>query len=528
MKNCTETFQELFCLNQELGISLDVSRMALNASDIKGFEKMFSKAHAELERLEAGAISNADEGRMVGHYWLRSPSLSPDQGISKMVHGSWQDVQAFAARMASGDQPRDIILVGIGGSALGPQFVHQALRAPHSKIRFHFIDNTDPDGMARELSAVDDFASAICIIVSKSGSTKETRNGMLATKFAFEKNGENFAKHAVAITEPGSELDSLALRDGWLATFPLWSWVGGRTSELSPVGLLPAALAGYDITAMIAGAASMDDWTREKDIFRNPAALLAAAWYQAGGGKGDKNMVVIPYKDRLELFSRYLQQLIMESLGKRLDRNGKEVFQGITVFGNKGSTDQHAYIQQLRDGRNDFFVTFIEVLADTKGALSGPIASELAALEVESGITAGDYLFGFFMGTREALSDSGRESITITVPAINEGVIGALIALFERAVGYYASFINVNAYHQPGVEAGKKAAAEILRAQHSILDLLSKVNQPKSILAISQEVACRPDIVFKIIQRLESVGRVKCASRSTLFESKYCLQDLKQ
>lgn len=156
-------------------------------------------------------------------------------------------------------------------------------------------------------------------------------------------------------------------------------------------------------------------------------------------------MVVLPYKDALVLFSKYLQQLIMESLGKRLDLDGNEVFQGISVYGNKGSTDQHAYVQQLRDGVNNFFATFIEVRECSADAV-----------EVEAGATCGDFLQGFLRGTRQALAESGRSSITISIPEVNAKTLGMLIALFERAVSFYASLVNINAYHQPGVEAGKK------------------------------------------------------------------------
>jgi glucose-6-phosphate isomerase len=141
-------------------------------------------------------------------------------------------------------------------------------------------------------------------------------------------------------------------------------WVGGRTSELSAVGLLPAALQNISIRSILGGAKEMDAATRIPDLRRNPAALIALAWYYAGNGKGEKDMVVLPYKDSLLLFSRYLQQLVMESLGKEKDLDGNLVYQGIAVYGNKGSTDQHAYVQQLREGLSSFFVTFIEVLKD--------------------------------------------------------------------------------------------------------------------------------------------------------------------
>jgi glucose-6-phosphate isomerase len=173
-------------------------------------------------------------------------------------------------------------------------------------------------------------------------------------------------------------------------------------------------------------------------------------------------MVVIPYKDRLELLSKYLQQLIMESLGKEKDLAGRVVNQGITVLGNKGSTDQHSYIQQLRDGLNDFFLTFVEVLLDQHGK----------PLTVEDQFTSGDYLSGFLLGTRHAMQENGRETLTITVKEVNPATVGILIALYERAVGLYAALVGINAYHQPGVESGKKAATRVLKIQQQVVQVL--------------------------------------------------------
>ncbi len=187
-------------------------------------------------------------------------------------------------------------------------------------------------------------------------------------------------------------------------------------------------------------------------------------WFYATDGKGKKDMVILPYKDRLQLFSKYLQQLIMESLGKERDLSGAVVNQGISVYGNKGTTDQHAYVQQLRDGVNNFFVTFIEVLKDRDGK----------SVFVEPSVTSGDYLSSFLLGTRAALFENGRESISITVNALTAGTVGALIALYERAVGFYATLVNINAYHQPGVEAGKKMASAVIELQKKILVYLQK------------------------------------------------------
>ena len=272
----------------------------------------------------------------------------------------------------------------------------------------------------------------------------------------------------------------------------MWDWVGGRTSVMSAVGLVPMALQGLDVAAFLAGASAMDEKTRTDDIRRNAAMLLALMWFHSGDGHGLKDMVILPYKDRLLLFSRYLQQLVMESLGKELDLDGNVVNQGIAVYGNKGSTDQHAYVQQLRDGINNFFVTFIEV---RKAAASAPI-------EVEEGVTSGDYLQGFLRGTRSALHENGRESITLSIPEFNAFQLGALIALYERAVGFYASLVNVNAYHQPGVEAGKKAAAEVIALQKKIAAHLRVFGKPQTSEQVALAVDADPEETFHALRHL--------------------------
>ena len=440
----------------EMGVSLDFSKLPLTESFLSEMEPLVQRAYKEMAELEGGAIANPDENRMVGHYWLRQSALAPSAELKAKIDEPLQELKAFAAAVRSGEvltpageRFTTCLVVGIGGSALGPELVADAL--PAEGLAMRFLDNTDPDGMYRVLEALP-LAQTLVVVISTSGGTPETRNGMVCTQDFFAKHGLSFAKQAVAVTGVGSKLDQVAVAEGWIKRFPMEDWVGGRTSEMSVVGLVPAALQGVDIDALLQGAAEMDAHTRVADTAANAAMKLALAWYAAGQGRGAKDMVVLPYKDSLVLFSKYLQQLIMESLGKELDLDGKLVNQGISVYGNKGSTDQHAYVQQLRDGINNFFVTFIEVrqsAADT--------------VEVEPGFTAGDYLQGFLRGTRKALAESGRQSITISIPLVNAYTLGALIALFERTVGFYASLIHINAYHQPGVQAGKLAANAFLK-----------------------------------------------------------------
>jgi glucose-6-phosphate isomerase len=340
---------------------------------------------------------------------------------------------------------------------------------------------------------------------------------MLEAAAAFKAAGLDYTKQFVAVTGAGSKLDQTAEKEGWIARFPMWDWIGGRTSELCVVGLLPAALQGIKIDQMLAGAAAMDEATRIPSLNENPAALLAASWYWATDGRGSRDMVVLPYKDRLLLFSRYLQQLIMESLGKEFDLQGRVVNQGISVYGNKGSTDQHAYVQQLREGVNNFFVTFIEVLRDR----SGP------SLEVDAGgLTSGDYLQGFLLGTRDALSEKGRNSVTLTIPEVSPRTLGMLIALYERVVGLYASLIGINAYNQPGVEAGKKAAGSIIALKLKLAEALrlapgtaftvdTLVNQ----LGLPEQA----ELAFKVLEHLAAnpETKIKKGPKSPWWNSTY-------
>jgi len=500
-----ERYRTYLCRCESTGLSLDVSRMRFPDDFFDRMAGPMARALEAMASLEAGAIANPDENRMVGHYWLRAPERAPTPEIRTAIEQTIRDVKAFAKDIhdgrispAGGPVFRNVLLVGIGGSALGPQFVGDALGRPgRDAMRVFFCDNTDPDGIDRILlgGLANELDVTLTVVVSKSGTTPETRNGMLEVMHAYAGHDLCFADHVVAVTQAGSELDRLAETGRWLRRFPMWDWVGGRTSQMSAVGLLPAALQGIDVDALLEGARAMDECTRQADVRRNPAALMALMWYHACAGSGQKDLVILPYKDRLALLSRYLQQLIMESLGKEKDLDGRPVHQGLTVYGNKGSTDQHAYIQQLREGVHNFFVTFIRVLMDREGA----------SVRVEPHTTAGDYLFGFLEGTREALFESGRESMTLTVEAVTPRTVGALIALYERTVGLYASLVNINAYHQPGVEAGKKAARHILDVQLKIIKHLGERRRQAQTAAEVAGAIGLPDeveTVFKILEHL--------------------------
>ncbi len=521
-----ERFKKYYFEFPSIGLAVDISRIHFADDYLEQMKGPMDKAFKAMAELERGAIANPDEKRMVGHYWLRDSKLAPTPEIAKEIDQTLAAVKSFAREVHEGKIQgargafKNVLVIGIGGSALGPQFVSKALGHPITdKMDVFFFDNTDPDGMDQVLAQIiNELGETLCVVISKSGGTKETRNGMLEAKAAYEKAGLDFGKHAVAITGANSELDKYAAAGNWIRRFPMWDWVGGRTSEMSAVGLLPAALQGIDIEAMLRGGKAADIESRKDNVTDNPSALLSLVWLKCCNAKGEKDMVVIPYRDRLELFSKYLQQLIMESIGKEKDVNGKVVNQGIAVYGNKGSTDQHAYVQQLREGVNNFFVTFIEVLKDREGK----------SLEVEPRVTSGDYLSGFFLGTREALFENDRQSLTLTIQEVSPYSVGVLIALFERAVGYYASLVNINAYHQPGVEAGKKAAGAVIQLQLKVLDYLeSKKGHALTSAQIASGIGAHDgfETVFKICEHLSANPSrgIKKTTGKTPFESTYQL-----
>jgi glucose-6-phosphate isomerase len=502
-----QRYQDWLYYHEGLEFYLDVSRMRFDDAFVEAMQPKFEKAFKDMDALEKGAIANPDENRMVGHYWLRDPGLAPTPELQQEIVNTLEQIEAFTEKVHTGgihppgtSKFTDVISIGIGGSALGPEFVSEAIAPLSPPLTIHFIDNTDPDGIDRVLTKLQDkLASTLVLVISKSGGTPETRNGMIEVKKAYESVNIDFAPHAVAITGKDSNLDKLAQSEGWLARFPMYDWVGGRTSEMSTVGLVPAALQGINIREILVGAKEMDAATRIPQIKENPAAMLALSWYFAGNGKGEKDMVVLPYKDSLLLFSRYLQQLVMESLGKEKDLDGNTVYQGIAVYGNKGSTDQHAYVQQLREGVPNFFLTFIEVLEDRQGT----------SPEVEPGVTSGDYLSGLLQGTRQALYENQRDSITLTIPRVTPRTVGALIALYDRAVGFYGFLVNVNAYHQPGVEAGKKAAAAILDLQKRVMQALGDEDSAIALSDLAQKAGASDQVeaVYKLLRHLQANKR---------------------
>ena len=461
MNDWMERCRKYTFVDGKTGFQINFAGMKFQDSAVAEMSERFAGVHAEMQKIEKGEIKNPDENRKVTHFTDRS--VYTGSAEFQAVEEFAQAIRTGAITGSTGKKFESAYINGIGGSALGPQLLQMAVNGPYwneksdaarkGNLKIYFLDNTDTAGLADALE-VTDLETTLVINISKSGGTQETKNNMKACMDKYAAAGLDFAKHACAITMRESELDNLARGSKWLKVFEMAESIGGRTSETSIVGHLPAALAGIDFKALLDGACHMDALTRNPALTENPAYMLSAVWYVAGNGKGDRNMVIVPYSDRLVLMSRYLQQLVMESLGKENDLDGKPVHQGLNVFGNKGGTDAHAFIQQLNDGRDDFFVTFIEILEDAMGA------------PMSKGIDMGDYLHGFMTGLSNALRSKGRQVIELRLNKVDAFNLGMLIALYERAVAAYAELIHINAFHQPGVQAYKLAS-------RSVIDLLT-------------------------------------------------------
>ncbi|HEY7308886.1 MAG TPA: hypothetical protein VH643_05905, partial [Gemmataceae bacterium] len=246
-------YQQYLCSAPSIDLTLDISRMHFDDGFLDKMEPAVRHAYEAMDALEKGAIANPDEQRMVGHYWLRAPERAPKPEITKEIRDSVASIKSFAADVHAGKiKPpgaakfTQVLSIGIGGSALGPEFVADALGQPgRDRMSMHFIDNTDPDGIARTLATLEGkLKETLVLVMSKSGGTPEPHNGMVVTAAAYKAAGLDFAPHAVAVTMAGSHLDKQAVGEKWLARFPMFDWVGGRTSEMSAVGLVPGALQG--------------------------------------------------------------------------------------------------------------------------------------------------------------------------------------------------------------------------------------------------------------------------------------------
>ncbi|HMS01775.1 MAG TPA: hypothetical protein PKE51_02325, partial [Gemmatimonadaceae bacterium] len=364
----------------------------------------------------------------------------------------------------------DVLLLGIGGSALGPIALRSALRPPHwnelddarrgGHPRLHVLDNVDPVTIEATLARLP-LAQTLVLVISKSGGTVETMAQYLIVRAALEAAvGEAHARQRlVFITDPEvGALRAVARAEG-IPTLDIPPNVGGRFSVLSPVGLLPAALIGIDVGGVLDGAAAMAARCATPTLADNPAGVFATMQWLADREHGAHVHVLMPYADALRDIAAWFVQLWAESLGK-VRPDGRHV--GPTPLPALGATDQHAQVQLFMEGPADKTVTFLAV--DGKEAL-GPIPARHAdrpELGYLGGHTLGRLLDIERQATAGALAARGRLNATITLPAVTPGTVGALLYVLELATAYAGELYEVNAFDQPGVELGKQFAYAML------------------------------------------------------------------
>ncbi len=402
-----------------------------------------SRLEAYVRELLAAA---GDEDGMLG--WLALP------GNAQAAAG----LNAFA-REARGHFT-DVVVLGIGGSSLGARAVITALQHPYRQLqetgdglRVHFIENVDPDQTAALLQVLDPGRTLVNVI-SKSGSTAETMAAFLVFRDWLETAlGDSARDHIVATTDPHTgTLRPLAESEGY-RVFTVPPSVGGRFSVLSPVGLLPIALAGIDISRLLTGAAQANDAARLP--YGSNAMLQSALLQYLSYRRGRVISVFMPYSSRLSQVSAWFVQLWAESLGKATDRDGSRVLEGSTPLAALGATDQHSQVQLFNEGPDNKLVAFVRVEGFDSDLRIPATDSPVAGLEYLEGASFRQLLLAEQAATAHALAAHGKPNYTLSIPDVSPESLGALLQTLMWQTAIMGELLNIDTYNQPGVELGK-------------------------------------------------------------------------
>lgn len=364
----------------------------------------------------------------------------------------------------------NFVVLGIGGSALGPMAVFQALchlrhNEQPKKVRkapkFYVEDNVDPERMKALLDTLN-LEKTIFNVITKSGSTSETMSQYLIIMDILKKTfGEKANEHIIATTsETKGNLIKIAKTEG-LKTFFIPENVGGRFSQLTPVGLLPAAVLGINIKQLLKGAAAMDKMCKSKSYKKNPA-LIAAALQFVAIEKGKNISIMMPYADSLKLMADWYCQLWGESLGKAVDLQGNKVFAGQTPVKALGVTDQHSQVQLYTEGPFDKVVTLIGVGEYRKSVTISEGCEQFPDVHFLSGHTMNELISAEMLATEYALTVKERLNSIIMLPEVNAHTIGELLMFFMLQTAYIGAMLNIDTFNQPGVEEGKNATYALL------------------------------------------------------------------
>lgn len=360
---------------------------------------------------------------------------------------------------------QDVILVGIGGSSLGTKAIGQAVthKARDDAPHLHYVENVDPYSLDRLLAHLDPAQTAV-LCISKSGGTIETVVQYLILRDWLVRNlGRDRARRQQwVVTDPEQGwLREVAVREG-LSSLPVPPRVGGRYSVLSPVGLLPLAILGVDIEALLAGAAANAERCIGSDVSLNPALEIAALCVLLDTQRHKRIAVMMPYINRLRLFVDWYCQLWAESLGKWNGQADSEPAGTLPVRA-MGAVDQHSQLQLYLESRRDKFFTFIE-LVTWEHDLPIPLeATDIRHFPYLKGMSMADVIGAEFRATRQVITDAGHPNMTIRLPALNAHILGQLIDLYQRSTVYAGLFYGINPLDQPSVEKGKQLAIQLLR-----------------------------------------------------------------
>jgi len=360
----------------------------------------------------------------------------------------------------------NFLLIGIGGSALGPLSIHNALHSPFynqlsagagkGRPRLYFLDNVDPDETTALLEVLD-LKKTVIVVITKSGGTAETMASFLVLKKALKKaTGKIDPSQVIAITDPEkSDLLKIARQNGY-RTLEIPPGVGGRFSVLTPVGLLSAAVSGINIDEMLAGAALMDKRCSNSDIWQNPAYMKGILEYMFHTRQGRHISVMMAYSEALGTIIEWFVQLWAESLGKKHGIDGRTIFTGQTPVKAIGATDQHSQLQLYMEGPHDKTITFLRVNKFNTTVSIPEDFRDIEGISYLGGHTLNELILAEQKATEVALARNGRPSCRIDIPAITPSVIGQLFYLFEVQTAFAGGLYKINAFDQPGVEEGKK------------------------------------------------------------------------
>ncbi|MBX6364495.1 MAG: glucose-6-phosphate isomerase [Gemmatimonadetes bacterium] len=362
-----------------------------------------------------------------------------------------------------------IVVLGIGGSARGAIALRDALVAPFWNEldddarsfypKLYILDTIDPATIGPFLDRLD-LGKTLFNVVSKSGSTAETMARFLIVRdrLAREFDGDGVRRHLLFTTDPEEGALRRIARDERIATLPIPPNVAGRFSVFTPVGLLPAALVGGDVARLLEGARDMDRRCATDVLADNPAGLFATLQHLADTDKGASIQVMAACCDRLYATADWFRQLWAESLGKRTNRAGDDVFVGPTPVAARGATDAHAQLQLWLEGPFDKTVTFLAVRDLDEDVEIPAGAATDPALAYLGGRTLGELLRAGRLATARALAERGRMNMTIELPRLDAHALGQLLMMLQIATVYAAELYGVDPLDQPGVERGKQLA----------------------------------------------------------------------